>query len=79
MAYIDPFEEPNDPLVVESARIDRELKAIFTRETEHFARQLKLRGLKLNDRGLGQTELNLREFLNQAIASIEEDVRGEQA
>jgi len=76
MAYIDPFAEPADPVVAESARINRELKALFNREAEYFERQLAKRSLMLNDRGLAQTETNLREFIDKAIADIDRSLKG---
>lgn len=77
MAYLDPFASAptTDALMDESAQIDGQLKALFQREAEHFERQMTNRNMQLNSRGLAQLELNLREFLNAGILSIEKDLR----
>jgi len=68
------LKELDDYLAKESAQIDSQLKALFLREAEHFERQLVSRNMQLNSRALAQLELNLREFLNKAIADIERDL-----
>ncbi len=76
MAYIDPFERSPvaDSLSAESAKLDEQLNAVFQREAEFFERQLAHRNMRLNSRGVAQLEMNLRDFLNKAIADIEKDL-----
>ncbi len=75
MICTDTFQGSNDPVVNESDRINRELKAIFDREVEYFERQLRSREMVFNPRGLVQVELGLREHINKVIADIDKSLR----